>query len=146
MIIAIGSLVAALAVYVAARPVPPAFLARFHASNTFTSLPGWFAGSAPAFFYTLALCLFVSAAAPARATRHCFAWTLLALGFELAQLPALAGPIEEWLATRLPLPLWQATAPYWTAGTFDRIDLFATCLAGLLALFLTRRSATGAAT
>jgi len=141
---ALGSLAAGVAVYVVARPMAPAPLARFHLSDSLTHLPSWFAGSAPAFFYTLAMCLLISAAAPARAARHCIAWTGVALCLELAQQPELAMQVEQWFAPILPAPIWQTTASYWTTGTFDPVDLAATCLAGLLAIILTRRVATGA--
>ena len=144
VLIAIGSLAAAVAVYSFARSMPPAILERFHTNDGLMSLPVWLTGSAPAFLYTLAICLLMSAAAPARAARHCIAWTGVALCLELAQRPGLAMQVEQWLAPNLPGPIWQNTASYWATGTFDPVDLAATCLAGLLAVFLTRRVATGA--
>jgi len=144
VLIALGALAAAIAVYSFARPMPPLILARLHTADHLTSLPVWLTGSAPAFLYTLAICLLMSAAAPGRATRHCIAWTGVAVCLELAQHPGLAMKVEQWLAPNLPGAIWQSTASYWTTGTFDPVDLAATCLAGLLAVFLTRRIATGA--
>jgi hypothetical protein len=145
LVVALTSLAAALAVYDLTRALPPALLEPLRVPGIALPLPAWLSSSAPSFFYTLAFALLTGlAAVPARARRHCLAWTALALGFELAQLPSLAAPIAAWLSRALPPPLWQTTAAYWTAGTFDPNDLAATAAAGLLALLLLRRLTTGA--
>lgn len=145
ILVALASLAAGVAVYALGRSIPPAILSPLAITRHALPAPAWFAGSAPAFLYTLALGLLAGTAAPAHAAaRHCLAWTGLALCLELAQLPALAAAIAATLERHLPPALWHATAPYWKTGTFDPVDLAATVSAGLLALYLLSRPLAGA--
>ena len=140
LVVALASLAAAVAVYDLARAFPPKFLDALQVFDSVLRLPGWLSGSAPSFFFSLALALMIGlAAAPRSAGRHCLAWIAIALALEIAQLPALATKVGEWLAATLPSPLWRSTAAYWAAGTFDISDLWAAAAGGALALLIIHR-------
>jgi hypothetical protein len=136
--IVVLSLMAAVAVYLFARIYPPEILTPLR--TTETGLVGYAAlfGSAPSFFYTLALGLLlgVCASSPISARRHCVAWTVLALCLELSQHPDIAKPVSALLADISPGPLQALVDPYWSRGVFDPMDLFATLIGGAAALFL----------
>ena len=136
------SLLAAVAVYCFARIYPPDVLEPFQIAGTgLASYTGIF-GSAPSFFYTLALCLTIGACASNRSTAilHSFLWIGLSLCLELTQHPTFAGSLSNWLPRMLPESTWALIGPYWTRGVFDPIDLVATLLGGLTAMFLITRS------
>jgi len=132
------SLLSAIAVYCFARLYPPALLESFQATNPkLASLTVLF-GSAPSFFYTIALGLLLCVCASTlnKARVHCMAWIGLALCLELTQLPGIAVTLSNWLAAILPEFFLKFIDPYWTRGTFDRLDLVATLLGGIVALAL----------
>jgi hypothetical protein len=138
------SVAAAIAVYVLARVMPPAILEPFRPTNQLLAIPMWLSGSAPAFFYTLAIGLLIAlVAAPASARRHCVIWIAIALGFECLQLPQLSQLLSVSLAAAVPAPVWDLTASYWVSGTFDIRDLAATAAAGSLVFGFAHRFATG---
>jgi len=100
-------------------------------------------GSAPSFFYTLALGLLIGscASSTAGARFHCLLWIAVALCLELVQHRLIAEPLVAWLRERLSEPIWELVGPYWTRGTFDRLDLLASIIGGSIALLiLTYRS------
>ena len=139
--IASFSLLVAITVYSFARPYPPLPFESIRANlPVFASLNG-LSGSAPSLFYTLAIGLLLGACATTlRAARlHCLLWICLALVLETLQFPKLAGPVSTWLAGILPQTSWEIVRPYWSRGTFDLLDLFATLMGGLIALFLITR-------
>lgn len=138
IIIAGVSLLSALAVYVFARAFSPELLTPWHAFSTGVAAYTGVFGSAPSFFYTLALGLLIAACASSRpsARIHCLAWTLLALLLELSQARIIAEPVIAWLSGSLPRNIWTIAEPYWVNGVFDPLDLFATVAGGALALAL----------
>jgi len=87
------SLVAALAVYCFARIDPPELLALFQATRPELTTRTELSGSAPSFFYTLAIGLFVGLCASTQKSRqlHCLLWMCLVLILELTQHPIIAG-------------------------------------------------------
>ena len=97
-------------------------------------------GSAPSFFYTLALGLFIGLAAPsAKAARaSCLVWILSSLCLELSQLPVISLALVEWLQAPLPHWAWNLIGPYWINGTFDVFDLLATLVGGFIAIQIIR--------
>ncbi len=135
------SLLVAIAVYCFARLYPPLLLESIKATSPILAAQTGLFGSAPSLFYTLSIGLLVGACAPTlRGARlHCLLWITLALFLELLQLPALSGPLSTWLAGILPETSWEIVRPYWTRGVFDRLDMFATLMGGLIALFLLSR-------
>ena len=137
LVVALASLAAAVAVYDLARAFPPKFLDALQVFDSVLRLPGWLSGSAPSFFFSLALALMIGlAAAPRSAGRHCLAWIAIALTLEITQLRALAVGLSDRLAATLPDWAWRSIAAYWTAGTFDLNDLLASAAGGALALLL----------
>jgi len=132
------SLLAAVAVYSFARFYPPEVLEPFQVAGTGLASYTSIFGSAPSFFYTLALCLIIGACVPSRSTAklHCFLWIGLALFLELTQHPEFAGSLSNWFPNVLPESTWELIGPYWTRGVFDPIDLIATLIGGLIALLL----------
>ena len=132
------SLLAAIAVYSFARFHPPELLEYFQATNPILAAHTALFGSAPSFFYTLALGLFIGACASTsiNARVHCLVWIGLALCLELAQHPIVAEYLTTWLAAILSESTWRLIGPYWTRGVFDPIDLIATLFGGLIALLL----------
>jgi len=136
--IASFSILAAIAVYCFARFYPPELLAPLRATNSLLASQTWLFGSAPSFFYTLAIGLLIAACASTllRAHLHCLLWIALALALELSQHPVLAEPLAGWLATILPVASWEIVRPYWIRGAFDVMDLLATLTGGVIALVL----------
>jgi hypothetical protein len=136
--IASFSLLAAVSVYLFARFYPPEVLEPFQVAGTvLASYTGIF-GSAPSFFYTLALCLIIGACASNHSTAilHSFLWIGLSLFLELTQHPTFAGFLSTWFPRVLPESTWELIEPYWTRGVFDPIDLVATLVGGLIAITL----------
>lgn len=134
------SLLAAVAVYCFARFYPPEVLEPFKVVGIgLAAYPAIF-GSAPSFFYTLALCLIIAAYASNRSTAilHCFLWVGLSLFLELTQHSIFAGPFSIWFPRVLPESVWYLIGPYWTRGVFDPVDLVATFIGGLIAMSLIR--------
>ena len=110
------SLLSAVAVYCFARFYPPEVLEPFQIAGTgLASYTGIF-GSAPSFFYTLALCLIIGACTSNRSTAilHCFLWIGLSLGLELTQHPTFAGSLSTWLPRVFPESAWRLIGPYYT--------------------------------
>jgi len=136
--IAILSLLAAVAVYCFARIYPPEILTPIQAANTELAAQIAVFGSAPSFFYTLALGLFISACASTltNARVHCLVWIGLAICLELTQHPVVSEHFSTWLAAILSESSWELIGPYWTRGTFDQLDLIATLIGGFIALAL----------
>ena len=132
------SLLSAVAVYCFAGFYPPEVLEPFQVAGTgLASYTGIF-GSAPSFFYTLALCLIIGTCASNRSTAilHSFLWIGLSLCLELTQHPTFAGSLSTWFPRALSESAWGLIGPYWTRGVFDPIDLVATLIDGLIAMFL----------
>jgi hypothetical protein len=132
------SLFAAVLVYSFARLYPLEALVPFQVFGTGIATYTGIFGSAPSFFYTLALCLIIGACTSNRSTAilHCFLWIGLSLGLELTQHTAFAGSLSNWFPGVLPESTWGLIGPYWTRGVFDPIDLIATLIVGLIALLL----------
>lgn len=130
------SLLFAVAVYCFARISPPELLAPLQVTQI--SLTGNIEifGSAPSFFYTLALALFIGActSTPSSARMHCLLWIGVAVCLEISQYSIAAEPLQIWLAETLSLSVWELVGPYWTHGAFDTLDLLATVFGGLIAL------------
>jgi len=136
--IASFSLLAAVAVYSFARFYPPEVLEPFQVAGTGLAVYTGIFGSAPSFFYTLALCLIIGACASNRSSSkfHCFLWIGLSLCLELTQHSAFVESLSIWVQSVLPESVWGLIGPYWTRGVFDPIDLVATLIGGLIALLL----------
>jgi len=132
------SLLVAIAVYSFARFHPPELLESFQATNPTLAAQTGFFGSAPSFFYTLALGLLIGACASTltNARVHCLAWLGLVLCLELLQYPIVAGHLSTWLAAVLSESSWELIGPYWARGTFDWLDLIATLVGGVIAIAL----------
>lgn len=132
------TLTAALAVYCLARIYPPELLAPFRATSPILAAQTGLFGSAPSFFYTLAVGLLIGAFAssPTAARWHCLNWLGLALLLEISQYPDIAKPLVSWLANTLSGSTWEIISPYWNRGVFDLQDIIATIAGGLIALTL----------
>ena len=139
--IVVLSLLAGIAVYLFARVYPPEILASFQLTDPDLVRRIGIFGSAPSFFYTLALGLLIGVCAPTltSARVHCLAWTGLALCLELSQHPGIAGPVYTWLSDISPESIREFIGPYWSRGVFDPLDLLATLLGGAIALILLGR-------
>jgi len=138
------SLLSAIAVYVFARTNPPETFDVFQLTNPYLVNYTPIFGSAPSFFYTLAIGLFIGVCASSRssASFHCLAWIVLCLVLEISQH---AVP-SAWISARFPEAIsesgWNLLGPYWTRGVFDPIDLFATLVGGSIAIALITRLPT----
>lgn len=132
------SLMTAIAVYLFARIYPPEILAPFQLTDPDLARHIAIFGSAPSFFYTLALGLLIGACAPTvtGARVHCLAWIGLALCLELSQYPGIAKLISSWLYNISSESIWEFVGPYWSRGVFDPLDLLATLIGGSIALIL----------
>jgi hypothetical protein len=132
------SLLAAVLVYSFTRIYPPELLTSIQATHSGLAAQTGLFGSAPSFFYTLALCLIIGACVSNRSTviLHCFLWIGLSLSLELTQHTAFAGSLSNWFPRILPESTWELIGPYWTRGVFDPIDLVATLIGGLIAMLL----------
>ena len=130
------SLLAAVLVYSLARIDPPAILTAIQATRPGLAAETGLFGSAPSFFYTLALGLFVGLCASTQSSRqiHCLSWIGLVLLLETTQHPVIASLLVEWLPDRLPVSAWEVIGPYWLRGVFDVHDLLASIAGGMLAL------------
>jgi hypothetical protein len=135
------SLLAAVAVYCFTRIYPPEILEPFQAINTDLASHAGIFGSAPSFFYTLALGLVIGVCASSRSSArfHCIMWIGLCLLLELTQHPSLSVTFTTWLSGVLPETGWNLIGPYWMRGIFDPNDLVATLIGGLIAMFLVIR-------
>ena len=132
------SLLVAGAVYLVARIYPPGVLAPFQAVNTDLVMHSTIFGSAPSFFYTLALGLVIGVSASNRysAKFHCLICIGVALCLEISQLPLIAYTLAVWIHQFLSESSWAIVGPFWTFGTFDSLDLLATLTGGITALGL----------
>ena len=128
----------AIAVYCFARIYPPELLASFQATHTILAAQTGLFGSAPSFFYTLAIGMLVGTSAPALsdARRHCLVWIAVACFLELSQHSFVAEPLASWLAVVLSGSIWEFFVPYWGRGVFDPLDLLASVAGGFTALTL----------
>ena len=136
--VACVSLLTAIAVYCFARVNPPKFLEPFQSVNTDLATHSAIFGSAPSFFYTLALGLAIGACASSalRARLHCLIWIGFVLFLELTQHSIIAESFSSWLKTNLAESVRSLFVPYWTIGSFDPFDLLATFVGGIIALAL----------
>ena len=135
------SFIAAVAVYLFLRLDPPALLEPFQSNGKwFVSQAGMF-GSLPSFFYTLSVGLLLGAVSSnlSGARIHCLIWIGIALILELARHAIVAEKITVVLVDFLPEAATKIIGPYWTRGVFDPLDLVATLIGGLLALFVLSR-------
>jgi hypothetical protein len=132
------SLFAAVLVYSFTRIYPPELLSSIQATHPGLAAQTGIFGSAPSFFYTLALGLFIGACASTltNARVHCLVWIGLAICLELTQHPIAAELLSTWLAAILSKSSWELIGPYWTRGAFDQLDLVATLIGGFVALTL----------
>lgn len=139
--IASFSLLAAVAVYCFARFYPPEVLESFQVAGTGLATYTGIFGSAPSFFYTLAVVLLIGVCASNHsiARFHCFIWIGLALCLELSQHPIIAESVSDWISTNFPDSIWSLIGPYWSRGVFDPLDLLATLVGGGIALYLLTR-------
>ena len=138
------SLLAAVAVYCFTRIYPPEILVPFQSIDSSLVTHTEVFGSAPSFFYTLALGLFIGACAPtlANAKVHCMAWVGLTLCLEISQQPIFAQNIACWLMNNCPEVIGHLLIPFWSRGVFDLLDLFATLMGGAIAIFLLAHSSS----
>ena len=136
--IACFSLLVAIAVYSFARLQPPALIEPFKATNALLAAQSVVFGSAPSFFYTLALGLFAGVCAwpLTHARLHCLLWTGLALCLELSQHSIFAEFISDWITKGASDWTRALIGPYWARGVFDPLDLFASLMGGCIALYL----------
>ena len=143
--IACLSLLAAVTVYLIARIYPPEILQPFQTTNTDLGSHAGILGSAPSFFYTLALGVFIAACASSLSSArfHCLMWIVLCLTLELTQYHGFSVTFTTWLSHVLPEAGWNLIGPYWTRGVFDPLDLFATLVGGYIALVLLSHLPTG---
>lgn len=138
------ALLAALSVYLFARPNSPVLLAGLHWRSDWLATYSGYLYSAPSLFYTLAIGLFIGVCASSHtaARRHCAIWVGLAAVLEATQATTIAGRIVDWLAALLPATLWDLIGPYWQRGVFDPLDLVATLAGGAFAILLLSRFPT----
>ena len=143
--IASTALLAAVSVYCLARINPPELLAPFQTTVPLLAEQTAVFGSAPSFFYTFAVGLFIGAFAPSStaARWHCLNWLGLALLLEISQHPIVAIPLASWLADTLFVSTWEIIGPYWIRGVFDPQDIIATVIGGLTALTILTFFSTG---
>ena len=139
------ALLAAVSVYCLARIYPPEFLAPFQTTVPLLAEQTAVFGSAPSFFYTFAVGLFIGALAPSStaARWHCLNWLGLALLLEISQHPFIAKPLASWLADTSFISAWGIIGPYWERGVFDPQDIIATVTGGLAALAILSYFSTG---
>ena len=138
------ALAAAVGIYILVRFNPPGPLAPFQVTSPLLGAqPGLF-GSAPALLYTLSIGLFIGivASTPSSVRMHCMAWVAVALCLEITQATIIATPLATWLSATLPDAAWELVGPYWTRGVFDLLDLLATVLGGVIAMFILTRLPT----
>ena len=143
--IACLSLLAAIAVYSFARFQPPAPIEPFKATHSILAAQTLVFGSAPSFFYALALGLFTGfcALSLTQARLYCLLWVGLALCLEISQYSIFAEFISNWIITDFPDSTRALIGPYWARGVFDPLDLLATLMGGGIALYLLTRFGSG---
>jgi hypothetical protein len=143
--IAATALLAAVAIYCLARIYPPQLLTPYQITIPILAGQTGLFGSAPSFFYTLAIGLIVGtcAASPTSAKLHCLNWLGLAVLLEISQHPMVVKHLASWLADSSPISTWEMISPYWNRGVFDPLDLIATVAGGLIALALLTYFPTG---
>ena len=143
--IACLSLLTAIAVYSFARFQPPAPIEPFKATHSMLAAQTVIFGSAPSFFYTLALGLFTGACALSltQARLYCLLWVGLALCLEISQHSIFAEFISDWIMTDFSDSIRVLIGPYWARGVFDPLDLLATLTGGGIALYLLTRFDSG---
>ena len=132
------SMLTAVAVYGFARTYPPEILVPIAATIDYpSSLTGLF-GSAPSFFYTMALGLVIGICAStlSSAIFHCSIWTGLALILELSQHPMIAHSVSSWIRSNSFDSVSRLFEPFWSVGVFDPLDLLATLVGGVIAMYL----------
>ena len=136
--VAVLSFMAAVSVYCFARINPPEIFLPFQATNHVLVSFGSIFGSAPSFFYTLALGLVIVVCASnyTSAKLHILIWTSICSVLELTQISVFSKALMTSLPKVLPEQAWQLVGPYWQRGMFDPLDLTATLLGGLITLFL----------
>ena len=132
------SFLIAFAVYCFARSYPPEIFTPFIATNNYLSSYTSIFGSAPSFFYTLALGLAIGVCASSQSSSrfHCLIWIGLALILEVSQHSIIAESVAGWTKTNFPNSIWTLIGPYWARGVFDFLDLLATLLGGGIAMYL----------
>ena len=132
------SLFAAALVYSFARIYPPEILASIQATHLGLVTQTEIFGSAPSFFYTLALGLFIGFCASTKMSGrlHCLLWIAIALCLELLQHRLISYPLVSSLTELLSESTWELVGPYWTRGTFDQLDLLASVIGGSIAMAL----------
>lgn len=130
------ALLLAIAVYCLARIYPPDLLSPFQSTAPKLAEQTALFGSAPSFFYTLAICLIFSTCAVTRSSAilHCITWLGLALLLEISQHQLLAQPLTLWLMDTQYASVREMIGPYWERGVFDPLDLIATIAGALAAL------------
>jgi hypothetical protein len=143
--IACLSLLTAIAVYNFARFQPPALIEPFKVTNSMLAAQTLVFGSAPSFFYTLALGLFtgVCALSLTQARLYCLLWVGLALCLEISQHVVFAEFISNWIMADFSDSTRALIGPYWARGVFDPLDLLATLMGGGIALYLLTRFGIG---
>ena len=143
--IACFSLLAAIAVYGFARFQPPALIESIVATNSMLAAQTVAFGSAPSFFYTLALGLLIGVCAwpLTHARLYCLLWVGLALCLEISQHSIFAEFISDWITKGFSDWSRALIGPYWARGVFDPLDLFACLMGGGIALYLLTRFAIG---
>lgn len=136
--IAVVSLSLAISVYCFARLNPPEIFSPFLSTHPDLASFNSFFGSAPSFFYTLALGLVIGVcvSSTTSAKFHCLIWIGLCMFLELTQLATPAAMLSNTLPELFPNAVWRLIGPFWQRGTFDSFDLLATLAGGLLALTL----------
>ena len=137
-IVVCASLSIGIAVYCLARANPPEIFTSIRATSDHLVAMSATFGSAPSFFYTLALGLLILMSAPSRGSvkLHFIAWTGLCLLLEVSQYPT----ISMWISGRLSNLIFESGLDlfghYWLRGVFDPLDLLATFAGGLVAFVL----------
>lgn len=136
--LAVSALVAALSVYALARTNLPVLLEPLKVAGDSVFEQSALAGSAPSFFFTLSICLFLGACAStlAQGYWHGLAWIVLASMLEISQARVIAVPLVDGLTPLLPDAWLKFAGPYWIHGVFDPLDLVATLIGGVIALFI----------
>ena len=139
------SILAAIAVYSFARFQPPALIESIVATNSMLTAQTVVFGSAPSFFYTLALGLLTGACALSltQARLYCLLWVGLALCLEISQHSIFAEFISDWIMTGISDSTRALIGPYWARGVFDPLDLFASLMGGGIAFYLLARIGIG---
>ena len=136
--IAALSLLMAVAVYCFVRDEAPEILPSVQLIDAGGAIHAALFGSAPSFFYTLALVLILGCFAGSRSGLliHCLSWMVLAVLLELSQISMLSRPLSAWLAESTPAGVHSMLGAYWSRGVFDPLDLLAILVGGGAAGFV----------